>query len=102
MDLFASHEGKFSTREPTNCMPDKLPMFTAREAEIQEVISFLHDERKAVVSLHGGPGFGKTAIAVVVSHKLSEELNIGVIFSHLSTATSVDEMILRLCQSVVM
>ena len=100
MDLFASHEGQFSNREPTNCLPDKLPMFTAREAEIQEVISFLHDERKTVVSLHGGPGFGKTAIAVVVSHKLSEEHNIPVIFSHLSTATSVDEMILRLCRDV--
>jgi tetratricopeptide (TPR) repeat protein len=99
-DLAKMNERQKDEREPTSCLPDKLPMFTARKAEIQKVITLLNDERKAVVSLHGGPGFGKTAIAIEVSHKLSEDHNIPVIFSQLTTATTVDEMILRLCLDV--
>ena len=41
--------------EPTSCLPDRLPMFTGRKAEIQDVIVFLMDKEMAVVSLHGGP-----------------------------------------------
>ncbi|CAB3989383.1 E3 ubiquitin- ligase DZIP3 [Paramuricea clavata] len=99
-DLAKINERQKDEREPTSCLPDKLPMFTAREAEIQKVITLLKDEGKAVVSLHGGPGFGKTAIAIEVSHKLSEDHNIPVIFSQLTTATTVDEMVLRLCRDV--
>ena len=87
-------------REPTSCLPDKLPYFTARAAEVQKVITFLMNEEKAVVSLHGGPGFGKTAIAIEVSHKLSEDYNIPVVFSELTTATSVDELTRQLCLDV--
>ena len=76
-------------REPTSCLPDKLPLFTGREVEIQNVIALLKDEGKAVVSLHGGPGFGKTAIAIQVSHQLSEDHNIPVVFSQLTTATTI-------------
>ena len=87
-------------REPTSCLPDRLPNFTARANEIQTVITSLLSEKKAVVSLHGRPGFGKTAIAIEVSHRLSEDHNIPVIFSQLTTATSVDEMIRQLCLDV--
>ena len=75
-------------------------MFTGREDEIQKVIALLKEEEKAVVSLHGGPGFGKTAIAIEVSHKLSKENAISVIFSQLTTATNEDEMIRQLCLDV--
>ena len=91
---------KLMEREPTSCLPDKLPIFTGREVEIQNVIALLKDEGKAVVSLHGGPGFGKTAIAIQVSHQLSEDHNIPVVFSQLTTATTIDEMVLRLCRDV--
>ena len=91
---------KLMEREPTSCLPDKLPIFTGRKVEIQNVIALLKDEEKAVVSLHGGPGFGKTAIAIQVSHQLSEDHNIPVVFSQLTTATTVDEMVLRLCRDV--
>ena len=85
---------------PTSCLPDKLVNFTGREAEIQKVIALLIDEQNAVVSLHGGPGFGKTAIAIQVSHKLSEDHMIPVVFSQLSTVATVDEMIQQLCLDV--
>ena len=86
--------------EPTSCLPNILPTFTGREAEIQKVIDLLKNEEKAVVSLHGGPGFGKTAIAIQVSHKLSEDHMIPAFFSQLTTASTVDEMIRQLCLDV--
>ena len=86
--------------EPTRCLPKKLPMFTGREVEIQKVINLQKDDNKAVVSLHGGPGFGKTAIAIEVSHKLNKEHRIPVFFSQLTTATNENEMIRRLCLDV--
>ena len=86
--------------EPTSCLPDKLPMFTSREDEIQNVITFLMEKEKAVVSLHGGPGFGKTAIAIQVSHKLCKDHKIPVFFSELTTATNEDEMVRQLCLDV--
>ena len=99
-DLAKMNERQKKEQDPTSCLPDKSPKFTAREAEIQKVITFLKNEEKAVVSLHGGPGFGKTAIAIEVSHKLSEDDNILVVFSELATATTVDDMMRRLCLDV--
>ena len=93
-------QSKPQEKEPTSILPDKLPMFIGREDEIRNVISFLTDEDKAVVSLHGGPGFGKTAIAIQVSYKLSEDHKIPVFFSHLTNATNEDEMIRQLCLDV--
>ena len=99
-DLAKMNERQKEKQELTSCLPDKLKMFTARKAEIQRVITFLLEEEKAVVSLHGGPGFGKTAIAIEVSHKLYEDHNIPVVFCQLTTATTVDEMVRRLCRDV--
>jgi hypothetical protein len=99
-DLAKMNERQKEERDPTSCLPDKLPMFTARKAEIQKVITLLKNKGKAAVSLHGGPGFGKTAIAIEVSHKLNEDYKIPVIFTQLTTATTVDEMVLRLCRDV--
>ena len=93
-DLAKINKRRTLEPEPRSCLPDRLTIFTGRDAEIQNVITLLQDEKKAVVSLHGGPGFGKTAIAIEVSHKFSEDQNIPVVFSQLSTLTTVDEMIL--------
>ena len=93
-------ESKPQEWEPTSCFPNKLPMFTGREAEIKKVIDLVKDDNKAVVLLHGGPGFGKTAIAIEVSHKLDENHKILVVFSQLTTATNEDEIIRQLCLDV--
>ena len=98
-DLAKMNEQQKEEQELMSCLPDKLQMFTARKAEIKRVISLIEEE-KAVVSLHGGPGFGKTALAIEVSHKLNEDHNIQVVFSQLTTATTVDEMVCRLCRDV--
>ncbi len=99
-DLAKMNERQKEKQELTSCLPDKLKMFTARKAEIQRVITSLIEEEKAVVSIHGGPGFGKTAIAIEVSHKLNEDHNVPVVFCQLTTATTVDEMVRRLCRDV--
>ncbi|XP_028416013.1 uncharacterized protein LOC114539569 [Dendronephthya gigantea] len=84
----------------TSHLPERSPTFTARESEIQKVISFLNDKETAVVSLYGRPGFGKTAIAVELAHQLNEDHKILVIFSRFTTSVSEDEMILQLCCDV--
>ena len=86
--------------EPKSHLRDKLPMFTGREHEIKKVITHLNDEKKALVSLRGGPGFGKTSIAIEVSHKLSEDHKIPVVFSQLTTAKNEDDMIRQLCHDI--
>ena len=98
-DLAKMNERK-EERKLRSCLPDKSPMFTAREDEIQRVITSLIDKEKAVVCLYGGPGVGKTAIAIEVSHKLDEDNNILVVFSQLTTAATRDEMIRQLCLDV--
>ena len=99
-DLAKNNKRRTLEPEPRSCLPDRLTIFTGRDAEIQNVITHLQDEKKAVVSIYGGPGFGKTAIAIEVSHKLSEDQNIAVVFSQLSTLTTVDEIIQQLCLDV--
>ena len=99
-DLAKNNKRRTLEPEPRSCLPDRLTIFTGRDAEIQNVITLLQDEKEAVVSIYGGPGFGKTAIAIEVSHKLSEDQNVPVVFSQLSTLTTVDEMIQQLCLDV--
>ena len=100
VENFRAPERKPQEKKPTSCLPDRLPMFTGCETEVQNVIAFLMDRNKAVVSLRGGPGFGKTAIAIEVSHKLSEAHTILVVFSQLAAATNEDEMIRQLCLNI--
>ena len=96
-DLADMNERQKQEREPTSYLPRKSPFFTARNAEINKVIKTLGDEERALVSLHGGPGFGKTAIAIELAHKLDEDSNILVVFSDLTAAKTIDEMIRQLC-----
>ena len=99
-DFVEIKEQKKAELELPSCLPDKLTMFTGRKTEIQNVIVLLKAKSKAILSLHGGPGFGKTAIAIEVSHKLREDHSISVVFSQLTTATNEDEMIRQLCLDV--
>ena len=83
--------------EPTSCLPERLSTFTGREKEIKAIKSLLVEKNRGIVSLTEGPGFGKSTIAVEVSHRLSEEYKIPVIFSYRSTASTVPEAVRHLC-----
>ena len=79
-------------------LPEKLSTFAGREKEINTTKSSL-DKGCGIVSLVGGPAFGKSSIAVEVSHRLSED-NIHVIFSYLSTTSTKADVVRHLCLDV--
>ena len=82
---------------PKSCIPDEPGKFIGRGEQVERIISFLVEDNSGIVSIVGGPGFGKSTIAVIVSHRLKAEHGIVVIFSLLSSASTVEEVILRLC-----
>ena len=84
----------------SSCSPDELSDFTGREEEVQKILTFILDAGKAFVSLYGGPGFGKTAIAIKVSHKLKDEHKVPVVFCQLASVTTEDEAFRRICYDV--
>ena len=96
-DFAMATEPEKGQRKSTSFLPDMLETFTARETEINKIISYIKSDKMAVVSLHGEPGFGKTAIVIEVSHKLSQDAGTLVVFSSLSNASTVDKLIRQLC-----
>ena len=70
--------------EAKTCLPERLSTFAGREKEIKTIMSSLVEKECGIVSIIGGPGFGKSTIAVEVSHRLSEKHKIPVDFSYLS------------------
>ena len=92
-------EGTKEEPIPLSCLQEKMPTFTARESEIQTIMSSLQTKETAVVSLHGGPGFGKSALAVEVSHRLYNQDKV-VIYSDMSTACTIDDMMEQLCRDI--
>ena len=82
---------------PKSCIPDKPGKFIGRGKQVERIIFSIVKDNSGIVSIVGGPGFGKSTIAVIVSHRLKAEHDIVVIFSLLSNASTVEEVILRLC-----
>ena len=80
-----------------NCIPDKPCMFIGRDAEVKEIISSLMKDDCGIVSIVGGPGFGKSTVAIEVSHHLIDNHDIIVIFSYLSNVSTVLDVFRRLC-----
>ncbi|XP_028411855.1 uncharacterized protein LOC114534593 [Dendronephthya gigantea] len=74
--------------------------YIAGKSEVQNAIALINEKSNEVVSLHGGPGFEKSAIAIEVTEQLKENREILVIFSDLTTAKNVDEMIQRFCNDI--
>ena len=83
-----------------SCLPEKLSTFIDRETDVEKIYSLLVKDSSGVVSIVGGPGFGKSTIAVKVSHRINEECDILVIFSYLSNVSNVAQAVLRLCLDV--
>ena len=83
-----------------SCIPDKPQIFVGRDIIVKQIISALVEDGCGIVSIVGGPGFGKSTAAVEVSHQLSNEHDIVVIFSFMSHASTVSEVRLRLCHDV--
>ena len=83
-----------------SCIPEKPQTFIGRDTEVKQIISSLVDNGCGIVSIVGGPGFGKSSLAIEVSHRLRNNHDIVVIFSYLSSASTVSEVMRYLCHNV--
>ena len=63
-----------ATSSLSNCLPDKINV-VGRSEELEKIIVAIRTERAAAVLVTGGPGFGKTAVAIEVSHELASNEN---------------------------
>ncbi|PFX29377.1 hypothetical protein AWC38_SpisGene5875 [Stylophora pistillata] len=62
------------TSELTNRLPDRIEV-VGRSKEVEQILSTVRTEKVAAVLVTGGPGFGKTAVAIEVGHELASNLN---------------------------
>ena len=75
-------------------LPDKVPekLMYGREEEIKEVKEIVQTGIVPVVLITGGPGFGKTTVAIEVAHELAKPENERtVLFCSLLTKRSFNE-----------
>ena len=58
---------------PNSNLPPKVPHFTGREKECNDIIDHVTSESTRLVSVWGSAGFGKTSIAIAVGHQLQAQ-----------------------------
>ena len=63
-----------ATSNLSNCLPDKNNV-VGRSQELEEITDAIRTESAAAVLVTGGPGFGKTAVAIEVGHELVSKGN---------------------------
>lgn len=69
-------------------LPPRTPYFLGRDSGLTEVKQMLLEGQTVV--LHGGPGVGKSTLAIHIGHDLASEFPDGVIWISLETATAED------------
>ena len=80
-------------------LPDIPTAFTGRSNEIQSLMYYVLMEHVSVVAVTGGPGYGKSSIAIITSHKLVR-LGIPVYFVPLSEVNSIDIFIMTFMHAI--
>ena len=56
-----------------SCLPSKVPNFSGREKERDQIIGHVTSASTRLVSVWGSPGFGKTSVAIAVGHDLQAQ-----------------------------
>ena len=82
--------GPHSDKKPN--LPDLPTAFIGRSDEVHMLVHYLVTEHVSVVAVTGGPGYGKSSVAIVGSHQLAE-LGISVYYVSLSTVDSIQTFI---------
>jgi len=59
--------------KPQPCLPPKVPHFTGRKRECDEITGHLASGSTRIVSIWGSPGFGKTSVSIAVGHQLHSQ-----------------------------
>ena len=81
------------TRELLNCLPDEIHHVFGRSEEIKRAIEAIQSGTVSIVSLTGGPGFGKTTVANKVAHELTKaEYNRKVLYCSLLSQASLKDI----------
>lgn len=73
--------------------------FTGREKEVQHIVDFLVQEDVRIVLVTGGPGYGKSSVAIASSHHLMKH-GIPVCYVSLSEADSIKTFIMTLLHAL--
>ncbi|XP_022807807.1 uncharacterized protein LOC111344812 [Stylophora pistillata] len=81
------------TRKLPNCLPDEVHHVFGRSEEIKRAVEAVQSGTVSIVSLTGGPGFGKTTVANKVAHELAKRENSrSVLFCPLTYEPSLDDV----------
>ena len=88
--------------EPDSYLPDEVTSVFGRDEQIKEVIEAIQSGREAAVAITGGPGVGKTTVAIKAAYKLVQEHGKSVMFCDLTsikTLRDVETLMLLACSS---
>ena len=80
-----------------NCLPDEVQDVFGRSDEIQQAVKFVQSGTVSIVSITGGPGFGKTTMANKVAHELAKRENSrSVLYCSLTFQSSPNDIIIKM------
>ena len=88
--------------EPDSYLPDEVTNVFGRDEQIKEISEVIQSGREAAVVITGGPGFGKTTVAIKAAYKLVQEHGKSVMFCDLTsikTSRDVDTLMLLACSN---
>ena len=85
------NQAPHSEKKPS--LPDIPIAFTGRRDEIQRLIHHVVTEHIGIVSVTGGPGYGKSSVAIVSSHELVK-LDIPVYYVSLLEENSIEAFVM--------
>ena len=80
-------------------VPPTPTAFTGREKEVQHIVDFLVQEDVRIVLVTGGPGYGKSSVAIASSHHLMKH-GIPVCYVSLSEADSIETFMMTLSHAL--
>ena len=80
-------------------LPDIPAAFTGRSEQIQRLIHYVVTEHISIVAVTGGPGYGKSSVAIVSSHELVKR-GIPVYYVSLSEVKSIEAFVMTFMQAV--
>ena len=86
--------------EPDSYLPDEVTSVFGRDEQIKEVTEAIQSGREAAVVITGGPGVGKTTVAIKAAYKLVQERGRTVLFCDLTskkTSRDVETLMLLTC-----
>ena len=73
-------------------LPDEVMKFYGRSREIEQIIQPIVTKKVGIVVITGGPGFGKTTVAIKLGYKLRDGSDIIALFCSLRSKATVNDV----------